>query len=121
MSGSARRSTSTDVFDFQKTRLRGALEDIHAGRLKLPSFQRGWKWSDSMLRPESGQEAVRTIQWTLLLAAHLGPTMGQLSHFRAHIKHEPCYALERQRCEAVRLLGMLDHELARRAYLAGGR
>lgn len=47
MSGSASRSTSTDVFDFQKTRLRDALEDIHAGRLQLPDFQRSWNWPDS--------------------------------------------------------------------------
>lgn len=43
----ARRAAPTDVFDSQKTQLKNALEDIDSGRLKLPNFQRSWRWPDS--------------------------------------------------------------------------
>jgi len=46
-SGQTRRSATTDVFDSGKMLLKGALEDIHSGRLKLPNFQRNWKWPDN--------------------------------------------------------------------------
>lgn len=42
-----KRSATTDVFDSSKTNLRNALVDIHDGRLKLPNFQRSWKWTDA--------------------------------------------------------------------------
>jgi uncharacterized protein with ParB-like and HNH nuclease domain len=35
------------TFDSTKRGLQDFLRDVHAGKLKLPDFQRGWVWDDS--------------------------------------------------------------------------
>ena len=38
------------TFDSTKTSLRILLDDIVAGKLQLPDFQRGWVWDDEHIR-----------------------------------------------------------------------
>ncbi|WP_119271112.1 glutathione S-transferase family protein [Taklimakanibacter deserti] len=73
------------------------------------------------LRPRDADEALTTLQWTLFQAAHLGPMLGQLWHFKVFARERLPYAIERYENEATRLLAILDHELARRPYLVGAQ
>lgn len=59
-----------------------------------------------------------TLQWSLFQAAHLGPMLGQLWHFRTASEQVP-YALQRYERESNRLLDVLDARLAQSAFLAG--
>lgn len=38
------------TFDSTKASLQGLLENICAGRIQLPDFQRGWVWDDDHIR-----------------------------------------------------------------------
>lgn len=72
-----------------------------------------------MLQPQTPEEASRTLQWSLFQAAHLGPMIGQLWHFKVFADEKFDYAIERYERETTRLLHVLDGELAKRDYLAG--
>src|SRR5690606_15254740 len=74
-----------------------------------------------VLRPESADEQYRTLQWSLFQAAHVGPMLGQLWHFKVSAPERLPYAIERYERETRRILRVLDRELAARAYLAGSR
>lgn len=41
---------STSTFDSTKTGLQELLKHIHAGKMQLPDFQRGWVWDDERIR-----------------------------------------------------------------------
>lgn len=72
-----------------------------------------------MLQPQTPEEASLTLQWSLFQAAHLGPTIGQLWHFKVFADEKLTYAIERYERETTRLLRVLDGELEKRPYLAG--
>lgn len=74
-----------------------------------------------VLKPENPDEASRTLQWTLFQAAHLGPMLGQLWHFKVFASERLPYAIGRYERESKRLLDVLDGELVKRPYLAGSR
>lgn len=71
-----------------------------------------------VLKPE-GPEETSTLQWVLFQAAHVGPMIGQLWHFKLSAKEKLPYAIERYERETARILRVLDGELARRPYLVG--
>lgn len=73
------------------------------------------------LKPESPAEASRTLQWTLFQAAHVGPMIGQLWHFKVFASEKLPYAIDRYERETARILRVLDGEFAKRPYLAGDR
>ena len=73
------------------------------------------------LLPATEEERLATSQWTLFQAAHVGPMMGQLWHFKVFAEERLPYAIGRYEREVARILGVLDGELARRPYLAGDR
>lgn len=73
------------------------------------------------LQPETPEEASLTLQWSLFQAAHLGPMIGQLWHFKVFADQKLPYAIERYERETTRLLQVLDGELAKRDFLAGDR
>ena len=60
-----------------------------------------------------------TIQWLFFQAAHIGPMIGQLWHFKVFAKTHIPYAIERYETEVKRLLGVLDARLADRAHICG--
>jgi GST-like protein len=74
-----------------------------------------------VLRPEGAEEASRTLQWTLFQAAHVGPMIGQLWHFKVFAPEKLPYAIERYERETARIVNVLDGELAQRPYLVGNR
>ena len=43
-------STSRSTFRTAEPDLTKLLEQVHAGELQLPDFQRGWVWDDSHIR-----------------------------------------------------------------------
>ncbi|GIL39333.1 glutathione S-transferase family protein [Roseiterribacter gracilis] len=69
------------------------------------------------LRPDDKTRAA-TLQWSFFQAAHLGPMLGQLWHFRTASEHAP-YALQRYERESNRLLDVMDVRLGQSAFLAG--
>lgn len=74
-----------------------------------------------VLSPENPEQAGRTLQWLLFQAAHVGPMLGQLWHFKVFAKETIPYAIERYERESMRLLDVLDDELGRRSHLVGSR
>ena len=72
-----------------------------------------------VLEPKGSEEADRTLQWTLFQAAHVGPMIGQLWHFKVSAGEKLPYAIDRYERETARILKVLDRELATRAYLVG--
>lgn len=67
----------------------------------------------------SPEEMTRTLEWVLFQAAHVGPMIGQLWHFKVFAAQKLPYAIERYERESVRILRVLDGVLAKRTYLAG--
>jgi GST-like protein len=59
------------------------------------------------------------LQWLFWQMAGLGPMTGQYGHFTVYAPERIAYAVERYTKEAERLLGVLDHQLAGRRFIAG--
>jgi GSH-dependent disulfide-bond oxidoreductase len=74
-----------------------------------------------VLKPEGADETGRTLQWTLFQAAHVGPMIGQLWHFKVFATVKLPYAIDRYERETARILRVLDGEFAKRPYLVGDR
>ena len=72
-----------------------------------------------VLIPDGFDERIRTMQWAFFQAAHVGPMIGQLWHFKVFATQTLPYAVERYERETGRILRVLDGELATRPYLAG--
>lgn len=70
-----------------------------------------------VLQPSSPQALSKTLQWSFFQAAHVGPMIGQLWHFKVFAKEKLPYAIERYERETARILRVLDGELALRPYL----
>lgn len=73
------------------------------------------------LAPRDADDKLTTLQWMLFQAAHLGPMLGQLWHFKVFARERLPYAIERYENETTRLLSLLDRELAQRPYLVGSQ
>ncbi|GGY44647.1 glutathione S-transferase family protein [Pseudoduganella albidiflava] len=67
---------------------------------------------------EEGRSVV--LQWLFLQAAHIGPMLGQLWYFRHADGALNEGALQRYGGEARRLYGVVERQLARHDWLAGG-
>jgi GST-like protein len=59
------------------------------------------------------------LQWLFWQMGGLGPMTGQYGHFTVYAPERIAYAIERYTKEAERLLGVLDHQLAGRRFIAG--
>lgn len=70
-----------------------------------------------VLRPNGPLALSKTLQWSFFQAAHVGPMIGQLWHFKVFAKETLPYAIERYERETARILRVLDGELALRPYL----
>lgn len=64
-----------------------------------------------------GKTAV--LEWLAWQVAHVGPTLGQLGHFKVYAKEKIPYAIERFTNEAHRLFGVLERQLEGREHVAG--
>jgi len=70
-----------------------------------------------VLQPNGPLALSKTLQWSFFQAAHVGPMIGQLWHFKVFAKETLPYAIERYERETARILRVLDGELALRPYL----
>ncbi|MBD1911965.1 MULTISPECIES: glutathione binding-like protein [unclassified Leptolyngbya] len=61
----------------------------------------------------------QTLQWLMFQMGGVGPMFGQMNHFRNFAPEQIPYGIERYTNEAKRLLGVMDKQLERNAYLAG--
>lgn len=69
--------------------------------------------------PEDLRGRIEVNEWLFWQMAGLGPMTGQYGHFRVYAPEKIPYAIERYTHEAQRLLGVLDRQLAGRAFIAG--
>ena len=70
------------------------------------------------------RERIAVDQWLMWQMGGLGPMAGQAHHFLKYAPHmdppqDLPYAKDRYRNECARLYGVLDRQLARKAYVAG--
>ncbi|ASC70113.1 glutathione S-transferase [Halomicronema hongdechloris C2206] len=71
------------------------------------------------LLPTEAVARAQVMEWLMFQMASVGPMFGQLGHFRNAAPDPIPYAIERYRKETLRLLGVLDRQLADQPYIAG--
>jgi GST-like protein len=69
--------------------------------------------------PEDIRGRIAVNEWLFWQMAGLGPMTGQYGHFNVYAPEKIPYAIERYTKEVQRLLGVLDRQLAGRAFIAG--
>ncbi|MEQ4574672.1 MAG: glutathione S-transferase C-terminal domain-containing protein [Gammaproteobacteria bacterium] len=67
----------------------------------------------------SVREKVAVNQWLMWQMGGLGPMTGQYGHFNVYAPEKIPYAIERYTNEVKRLLGVLDRQLQKHAFVAG--
>jgi GST-like protein len=65
------------------------------------------------------RQRVVVNEWLFWQMGGLGPMTGQYGHFHVYAPQDIAYARDRYRKESERLLGVLDKQLAGRAFIAG--
>ncbi|MBW4655315.1 MAG: glutathione S-transferase N-terminal domain-containing protein [Kaiparowitsia implicata GSE-PSE-MK54-09C] len=68
----------------------------------------------------SGGDRTRVLEWLFWQVGGLGPMAGQNHHFGQYAPEKIPYAITRYVNETNRLYGVMDRQLARHEYLAGG-
>lgn len=68
---------------------------------------------------ESVRRKVEVNQWLMWQMGGLGPMTGQYGHFSVYAPEPIPYAIDRYTREVQRLLGVLDRQLAGRAFITG--
>ncbi|WP_233839895.1 glutathione binding-like protein [Dyella sp. 2HG41-7] len=71
------------------------------------------------LIPKEIHGRAEVLQWLFWQMAGLGPMAGQIGHFNVYAPEKVPYAIDRYTRETARLYGVLDHQLADRAFIAG--
>ncbi len=69
--------------------------------------------------PQESADRARVIEWLMFQMASVGPMFGQLGHFRNAAPEQIPYAIASYEKETLRLLGVLDRQLADNPYIAG--
>ena len=69
--------------------------------------------------PQDLRGRTAVIEWLFWQMGGLGPMTGQYGHFNVYAPEHIPYAIERYTREVQRLLGVLDRQLAGRAFIAG--
>src|SRR6478609_8153209 len=72
-----------------------------------------------LFMPQDLRGRNEVLQWLFWQMGGLGPMTGQYGHFTVYAPERIEYAIERYTREAQRLLGVLDHQLAGRRFIAG--
>jgi GSH-dependent disulfide-bond oxidoreductase len=67
----------------------------------------------------SGAARAEALGWLMFQMSAVGPIFGQLNHFMGAAPEKLPYAIERFRSETMRILGVLERQLAEREHLAG--
>ena len=68
---------------------------------------------------QGARARIACIEWLFWQVGGLGPMTGQYGHFNVYAPEKIPYAISRYTNEAQRLLGVLDRQLAGRAFIAG--
>jgi GST-like protein len=69
--------------------------------------------------PVDGPGRYACMQWVMTQMGHVGPTLGQVHHFRNYAVEKLPYAINRFVNEATRLYNILDKKLGETEFLAG--
>lgn len=69
--------------------------------------------------PKDLRGRTTVLEWLMWQMGGLGPMTGQYGHFHVYAPEDIPYAKSRYASEANRLLGVLDKQLAGRAFIAG--
>ncbi|MEM9451561.1 MAG: glutathione S-transferase N-terminal domain-containing protein [Cyanobacteria bacterium P01_E01_bin.6] len=69
--------------------------------------------------PADTGERIKVIEWLMFQIASIGPMFGQLGHFRNSSEKGLEYSISRYQKEALRLLNVLDNQLAVNPFIAG--
>ena len=69
--------------------------------------------------PSDERRRVEVEQWLFWQIGGFGPMLGQTHHFRIYAPEKVPYAIDRYTNETNRLYGVLDKQLADRAFVAG--
>ena len=70
------------------------------------------------LLPTDPAARAQVMEWLMFQMASVGPMFGQFGHFRNFAPEKSPYAIERYQKETLRLLGVLDGQLADNEYIA---
>ena len=62
----------------------------------------------------------QVMQWVMFQMGHIGPMLGQAHHFLQYAPEKIEYAMNRYRNEANRLYGVVDRQLEKNEWVAGG-
>ena len=71
------------------------------------------------LLPRDVRGRAAVLQWLMYQMSHVGPIIGQVGHFVNDAPEKIPYAIQRFINESVRIIGVLDTDLAGREFLAG--
>ena len=69
--------------------------------------------------PTDLEKRYQVIEWLMFQMGGIGPMFGQLGHFRKAAPEKIDYAINRYEKESLRLLGVLDGQLAKQEFVAG--
>ena len=72
------------------------------------------------LLPAEPEGRSRTIQWLMFQMAGIGPMQGQANVFYKYVPEKIQYAIDRYQNETERLYGVLDNQLKKNEFIAGG-
>ena len=72
-----------------------------------------------MFMPQEMAARYEVIQWLMFQMGGIGPTFGQVHHFKRAAKEDVPYAINRYYTECRRLYGVLNSRLEGREHLAG--
>ncbi len=73
----------------------------------------------SKLLPTEPADRAQVMEWLMFQMASVGPMFGQFGHFQNFAPEKIPYAIERYQKETLRLLGVLEGQLADNEYIAG--
>ncbi|MGH7341096.1 MAG: glutathione S-transferase N-terminal domain-containing protein, partial [Candidatus Rokuibacteriota bacterium] len=71
------------------------------------------------LLPKDARGRAGVLQWLMYQMSHVGPIIGQAGHFANQAPEKIPYAIQRFINESVRIIGVLNTDLAEREFLAG--
>ena len=72
-----------------------------------------------MFLPAKGTARVKVMEWVFWRMGGVGPMFGQMNHFNNKAPEKIPYAMKRYNEESVRLLNVMDRQLAGHPYLGG--
>jgi GST-like protein len=70
--------------------------------------------------PQDVRDRWEVMQWVMFQMGHIGPMLGQAHHFLQYAPEKIEYAMNRYRNEANRLYGVVDKQLEKNQWVAGG-